>query len=60
MTTAACALALASASLATTLLPALQGPAMIAGWPVITTVWCVALGIVLGAQGWELLKGRDK
>lgn len=55
-TTTACALALTSASLATTLLPALQGPAMIAGWPVVVTVWCVALGIVLGVQGWELLR----
>lgn len=53
-TTTACALTLTSASLATTLLPALQGPAMVAGWPVVVTVWCVALGIVLAVQGWEL------
>lgn len=51
-----CALALTSASLATTLLPALQGPAMVAGWPVVVTVWCVALAVVLGVQCRELLQ----
>jgi hypothetical protein len=53
--TTACALALTSASLATTLLPALWGPAMVAGWPVVVTVWCVALGLVLGVQLVEIL-----
>jgi hypothetical protein len=54
-TTALCALALTSASLATTVLPALWGPAMISGWPVVVTVWCVALALVLGVQLVEIL-----
>lgn len=54
--TTLCALALTSASLATTLLPALAGPAMVGGWPVIVTVWCVALAVVLGVQCRELLR----
>lgn len=53
--TTACGLALISASLTTSALPALAGPRVIAGWPVVVAVHGVSLGVVLAVQCWELL-----